>query len=483
MPPAASTATSLKKGEGEPLNRHDVQYALLEKIFNDETAVFSPRPGSDYDLPDEDDNFLTFNELYVEDFLCSNKLSRTLRDKFVNDPEVTKKVCMACLLVNTGRINTTLVFTPTQARTYNPIPAIQAYGSGHKMLQDAPRLKGILKGSCDTAPVDWEAMRAAQKAGAKKPILNPIQLIFLFSSPNTTIDVTHFKDYAFLPHELLSDTRYTSDSRAKAWLWLMYHYIETNGTAEDAQKNPFGPSPGELLVPTLVPAEEGESYAENIDLPAEVEYSTKMWEERKRYLALSAQKAIESTPTATTSTTAAATAATTNQSKETPSKADTKERADSLTPSLADAENVRRSSRKVKRKTYESGLDLDSPREDGTGATAGSDEHQQQQQTDSYRTQRCAQILRHTLARSRHRSRKQRHAVSAIVRAHALAKDAVDEAWQWGRDRDAEEVQTIAKLIRRAERRGQRPANEQPEQARRLDERKKSGNFKIKLKF
>lgn len=461
MPPAASLATSLKKGEGEPLDRHDVQYALLEKIFNDERAVFTPRPKSEYDFPG---SRIPFGALYVEDFLSSNKLSKTLKEKFQSDMDVTKKVCMASLLVNTGRINTTLVFTPTQARTYNPIPSIQAYGSGHKMLQDAPRLKGILKGSCDRAPSEWETLRAAQQAGAPKPLSNPINLVFLLSSSATHLDVPHFKDYAFLPHELLSDTRFTSDSRARAFLWLMYHYIETDGTKEEAQTNPFGPSPLEFLVPTLEAATEGESLAENVDLPTEVEYSTKMWEERKRYLALSAQKAIEATPSRTTGSNG------TPALHRSASGETARDRADSLTPSMLD-DTIRRSSRKVKRKTYDSGPE------------SFLDQEEEEEEEEDYKSQRAAQILRHKLRRHQHATKKARRGQSGIQRCYAIGGQ--DESLVW-HDSDGEEARTLAKSIRRAERRAARSLEakeKRPVETPNMKKASSGGGFKIKLKF
>lgn len=470
MPPAASLATSLKKGEGEPLNRHDIQYSLLQKIFNDTTAVFTPRPGSVYDIPN---NRVTFGDLYIDDFLASAKLSKTLKEKFINDPVVTRKVCMASLLVNTGRINTTLVFTPTQARTYNPIPSIQAYGSGHKMLQDAPRLKGILKGSCEDptqSPPDWEILRTAQRSGAPKPLSNPINVVFLLSSSATTIDMAHFKDYAFLPHELLSDARFTSDSRARAFLWLMYFYLETDASLEEAQSNPFGASPGDYLVPHLETAADGELLAENVDLPVEVQYSTKMWEERKRYLALSAQKALEAATPGKPLTPALA---------RTASDAKAQSRASSVTPSeqrLLLDDTVRRSSRKVKRKIYDSGPDLHFS------------EHEPEEADDGFVQLRTSQILRHRLRRSQHQSKKIRRSLSVIRRSWTSALDNDDLVWD---DRDGEEAKTLARALRRAERRGKQRTEERDRKdvytpaahGNGVSKKSTGSGFKIKLKF
>lgn len=398
MPPSASVVTSIKKGEGEPLTRYDIQYCLLDKIFSNEQAVFTSTHGN------EPDSKTTFGELYIADFMASTKLTKILKDKFLYDPSVARKVCMASVVINTGRINTTLVFTPTQARTYNPIPSIQAYGTGHKMLQDAPRLKGILKGSCEKTVQDWEALRAVQQANWPAPHVNPIQLIFLLTSPNTKLDVQHFPDPNYLPHELLSDAQYTSDSRARAWLWLMYHYIETDGSVEAAASNPFGPSPGDLLVPALEPGTEEESRQENIDTQVEQEYSAKMWEERKRYLATVAQRAVEvQTPLPGTSI---------DEPGSTIYKS-----ADGLVDEFGQP-TTRRSSRKIKKRVYESGIDsaeealLMDPATTTTTATTTTSTKQAKADpidiSEDYKSLRSAQILRHKLARSRHAAWKRR---------------------------------------------------------------------------
>ena len=460
MPPAASVATAIKKGEGEPLTRYDIQYCLLDKIFSNSQKVFTVK------RKDGSESKSTFGDLYVSDFMSSNKLTKNLREKFVQDASVTRKVCMASVVVNTGRINTTLVFTPTQARTYNPIPCIQAYGNGSKVLQDAPRLKGILKGSCEKAASDWEALRSLQRANASAPIVNPIQLIFLLTSPATNLDVKHFETPNFMPHEVLSDTRYTSDSRAKVWLWLMYFYIETNGTPEAQENNPFGPGLGGVLAPALEPSTDEASRAENAETPFEHEYSLRMWEERAKYMATVQQK-----------------------NSEQPVKTE-----DGKQTEIDDAEEpaTRRSSRKIKKRIYDSGPD--------SGEDGPADMHL----SEDYKSLRSQQILRHKLHRSRRETWKRRRLgkdgelESAMTREYRLSvlnaaqKDddeevdeyAVggvdDEGWLWD-DQDGEEAYHYAKLIRRAERRSREPKRKKKKE--RPSSSAAGGGFKIKLKF
>lgn len=80
------------------------------------------------------------------------------------DAEFATHFAMLSLLTNVGRVNTTMsctyippcIFSPvnhepivfpemkTAIRTYHPVPALQKTNGS---LQDAPRLKSILKGS------------------------------------------------------------------------------------------------------------------------------------------------------------------------------------------------------------------------------------------------------------------------------------------------------------------------------------------------
>jgi Ino eighty subunit 1 len=91
----------LKKEDGEPLWRRDIQYDFLKAIFDDDKKVFTnsyePNMGKQ-----------TFSDLYIDTMARSSKTSKILRDKLLSDNEPAKNMAMVCLLVNLGRMNTTL---------------------------------------------------------------------------------------------------------------------------------------------------------------------------------------------------------------------------------------------------------------------------------------------------------------------------------------------------------------------------------------
>ncbi|EMR08868.1 hypothetical protein PNEG_02653 [Pneumocystis murina B123] len=270
----------LKKKEGEALLRQDIQYAFLNLVVNNDKAVFT--------LPQGIVNKkVTFGELYVEYVRRSPKTSKVLREKLENDKTLAMALVMVALLVNIGRINTTLVFTHTQTRTYNPIPSLQAYSNDKvKVLQDAPRLKGILKFYSEDFPehLAWQSLLDAQKSQLR-PCTNPINLIFIFVLCSSRISNIHF-DPSFEFIDLFIKSTFSSESRARAFLWLCWHYLETDGSSEVATRNPFnyGYTENPLSAPTLEIITEEEAAQENIDTPTELEYAVKMAQERKRYL-------------------------------------------------------------------------------------------------------------------------------------------------------------------------------------------------------
>ena len=92
----------LKKDDGEPLWRKDIQYDFLKLIFENDNAVFT----NSY----EPDNIgkQTFANLYIDAMARSSKTSKILRDKLLSEHEPAKNMAMVCLLVNLGRMNTTL---------------------------------------------------------------------------------------------------------------------------------------------------------------------------------------------------------------------------------------------------------------------------------------------------------------------------------------------------------------------------------------
>lgn len=92
----------LKKEDGEPLWREDIQYDFLKAVFDNEAKVFT----NSYE-PEKMEK-QNFADLYIDTMSRSTKTSKVLRDKLLSDREAAKGMAMVCLLVNMGRMNTTL---------------------------------------------------------------------------------------------------------------------------------------------------------------------------------------------------------------------------------------------------------------------------------------------------------------------------------------------------------------------------------------
>ncbi|OBA20002.1 hypothetical protein METBIDRAFT_16572, partial [Metschnikowia bicuspidata var. bicuspidata NRRL YB-4993] len=291
----------LKKTDGEPFWRRDIQHDFLEELFGDQLKVFT-----NYFPPSDIENAangpkLTFAELYVRTLAESSKSSRILSERLIRDSEVGILVSKVCLLVNAGRMNTTINFVPDMRsvlRTYHLIPSLQADPDGiSKPLQDTPRLKTILKAVCDGLE-DYQTLFDVLRAPKQeKPNTNIIKLIFLMSSFFQNIPY-HYDD---LPSETSTDSangvpnshgpqnkfmefflndKMSPKSRARRFLWLMYTYMETSFHESELEKNPFNPKhipPIEYISP-----EELGSFDRDTDY--EIEYATKMYHTRMMHL-------------------------------------------------------------------------------------------------------------------------------------------------------------------------------------------------------
>jgi Ino eighty subunit 1 len=101
-PASGNKIKHLKKDDGEPLWRKDIQYDFLKAIFHNEQAVFT----NSYEPPGSP--LQTFSQLYIDAMARSSKTSKILRDKLLTEHEPARNMAMVCLLVNLGRMNTTL---------------------------------------------------------------------------------------------------------------------------------------------------------------------------------------------------------------------------------------------------------------------------------------------------------------------------------------------------------------------------------------
>ncbi|KAK7928451.1 hypothetical protein PG985_005449 [Apiospora marii] len=287
----------LKKKDGEPLWRKDIQYDFLRAVLDNERKVFT----NSYDLTQTEKQ--TFADLYIDTMARSSKTSKVLRDKLLSDREAAKSVAMVCLLVNVGRMNTTLEFFPemrAQLRTYHAIPSLQAYqdATAYKRLQDTPRLKVIIKASTEDRP---EPHSLNDFKDLDLPRTNPVNLIFLICQQATHIAELHFpSDGKF--HDLIMKTNFTSSSRANAFLWLMWFYLESDFTEEGCDENPFGAGViydtdlSNQGVPKLHPMAPEEEDQENIDPQIEFDFGREKQAHRAKIIAADAQYAQDHQP-------------------------------------------------------------------------------------------------------------------------------------------------------------------------------------------
>ena len=291
----------LKKEDGMPLYRKDIQLGFLQRVFEDDTPCFT--------RAFDNTKGHTFADIYIDAMARSSKTSKVLKEKLIADRDGATSMAMICLLVNVGRMNTTLnckfsgngrflaclhcglVFPEMRAqlRTFHAIPSLQVNqdSNAYKQLQDAPRLKSILKGASEdlNQPGTIEKIKATPV-----PRTNPVHLIFVLSQYALKISEAHFvppRDF----FDLVMRSTLSSQSRARAFLWLIWWYLESDFTAEAALKNPFGPGhPGDgtdglpIKVPPFEHLTEAQADAENMDTESELEYGETKRLERRRIL-------------------------------------------------------------------------------------------------------------------------------------------------------------------------------------------------------
>lgn len=163
-----------------------------------------------------------------------------------------------------------------QLRTYHAIPSLQAQQDPHayKQLQDAPRLKSILKGGMEDRDEPGSLDKIKQR---DVPRTNPVNLIFVMCNSAQKVAELHFpRNREF--HDVIMKTQYTSHSRAKAFLWLMWFYMESDFTEEGCEENPFGAGVDYGLdvanqgVPELEQMTAEQEADENVDPEVEIEF-------------------------------------------------------------------------------------------------------------------------------------------------------------------------------------------------------------------
>lgn len=296
----------LKKADGEPFWRKDIQHDFLDELFTDETRCFTNYFPFCEVTNAANEPKLTFAELYVRTLAESNKLSKILRERLIKEKDMGIAVSKVCLLVNAGRMNTTVNFVPdmrSALRTYHSIPSLQTSSAGDsRPLQDTPRLKTILKAVCDDQKHLLTLLDLFKSRDPKRPNTNVIKLIFLMSTFFQNIPF-HYDD-SYEHDSFLEKFRFIKASpgpqnkfmefflndeihpkcRSKRFLWLMYTYLETNFTAEEIADNPFNAH----TIPPLEYIPEAELPNYDVDTDYEVEYAIQMYHTRMMHLSTDA---------------------------------------------------------------------------------------------------------------------------------------------------------------------------------------------------
>jgi len=103
--PTPRRVVALKRADGEPLTRSEVQYDLLNAIFGDSHSVFTDPYLTNGTQPGDK---LCFRDLYIKSIFYSPKATKALKDKMTESSIFSLDFAMLSLLVNVGRINTTM---------------------------------------------------------------------------------------------------------------------------------------------------------------------------------------------------------------------------------------------------------------------------------------------------------------------------------------------------------------------------------------
>jgi Ino eighty subunit 1 len=148
-------------------------------------------------------------------------------------------------------------------------------------------LKSILKGASEDRPEPASLEKI--KEIVDPPRTNPVNLIFVlaqFAPKVTELHMPPGRDF----YDLIMGEDLSSESRARAFLWLMWFYLESDFTEEGADENPFGPGVDYEVdvrnqgVPRFDPLTKEEQELENVDTVEEKEYGQAKARERKRII-------------------------------------------------------------------------------------------------------------------------------------------------------------------------------------------------------
>ncbi|PPQ77615.1 hypothetical protein CVT26_006117 [Gymnopilus dilepis] len=289
---AVSATTSrrgvaIKRADGEPLTRVDLQYDFLRAVFDDQHEVFT----DPYAAKDAPSSKVTFRDLYIKAILHSPRATKALKDKMTESSVYAEDFAMLSLLVNVGRVNTTMSFFPemkTAIRTYHPVPSLQRTNGN---MQDAPRIKHILKTSLledeTKAPPATPADILARCKSGQPPSTSVTNLMFVLAHHSGPVGHIHF-DGRLDFTDLFIRTEFSSWSRSRTFLWLCYHYLESSD--EEGHSNPFADPEHPSGPPPLIVLTPDQASLENRESPEDSAMTAKLVTQRIRIIESQAAK-------------------------------------------------------------------------------------------------------------------------------------------------------------------------------------------------
>jgi hypothetical protein len=144
----------LKKKDGEPLLRKDIQYDFLKAVFDDERKEFTNSYESDKTKQ-------CFADLYIDTMSRSSRTGKVLRDKLLSDRDAAKGMAMVCFLVNIGRMNATL---HCQSPNASPLTSstILTYSASDSFPRDAIAAPNIPRHPLHTSPPGTSRVQAVE---------------------------------------------------------------------------------------------------------------------------------------------------------------------------------------------------------------------------------------------------------------------------------------------------------------------------------
>lgn len=326
-----SSRRHLKKADGAMFTRHDIQFNFLNELFKNEKPLYTNIYKTFFTgkhVPIKDslnynaqsfifNDKLTFIQLYIATLLSSERLSRVLREKLLNDQNFTYINCLLCLLINFGKLNTTINFSiemSSQLRTFNSIPSMSFLvqndptsnnnnsKKNSKLFQDTPRLKSILKSlPIGNDPISLSSIYEFHSHSN----FNIVNLLFSLINNHATVDVNIIKSYVKISDgsnidlfRLLDDDTLNTDDRINVFLWLCYIHLETNLSSNEIINSIriFSNDENNNNFFTLRLADDNELKL-NCDTPEEINFGNEQMKGRKDFLAT--HKKIFSTTTTT----------------------------------------------------------------------------------------------------------------------------------------------------------------------------------------